>query len=66
MEHAGCAVVEVTGTSDVSVEDAIRSGLGRVGPALEWFEVAGVRSTVLGSAEPYQVVLRVGLRQVLA
>lgn len=62
MEHAGCVVTEVVGTSDESVEEAIRNGMGRAGQPLEWFEVTGVRSTVLGSAERFQVDLRVGLR----
>lgn len=63
MEHAGCIVTEVVGTSDESVEAAIQDGMGRAGQALEWFEVTGVRSTVLGSTERFQVGLRVGLRQ---
>lgn len=63
MEHAGCVVTEVVGASDESVEEAIRDGMGRAGRALEWFEVTGVRSTVLGSAERFQVDLRVGLRK---
>lgn len=63
MEHAGCVVAEVVGTSDESVEEAIRDAMGRAGHALEWFEVTSVRSTVLGSAERFQVDLRVGVRQ---
>lgn len=63
MEHAGCVVTEVVGTSDESVEDAIRDGMGRLGTVLEWFEVTGVRSTVLGSDQRFQVDLLVGCRQ---
>lgn len=62
MDHAGCVVTEVVGASDESVEEAIRDGMDRAGRCLEWFEVTGVRSTVLGSAERFQVDLRVGLR----
>ncbi|MEJ8282023.1 dodecin family protein [Pseudonocardia spirodelae] len=62
MEHADCVVTEVVGTSDESVEAAIRDGMGRAGQALEWFEVTGVRSTVLGSTERFQVGLRLGVR----
>ncbi|OLL75342.1 hypothetical protein Ae168Ps1_3743c [Pseudonocardia sp. Ae168_Ps1] len=51
------------GTSDESVEEAIRNGMVRVGQSLEWFEVTGVRSTVLGSAERFQVDLRLGVRR---
>ncbi|MEQ3550929.1 dodecin domain-containing protein [Pseudonocardia nematodicida] len=50
------------GTSNDSVEDAIRNGMDRVSQALEWFEVTGVRSTVLGSTERFQVDLRLGVR----
>lgn len=63
MEHAGCVVTEVIGSSDESVEEAIRDGMGRAGQPLEWFEVTGVRSTVLGSTERFQVDLRIGLRR---
>lgn len=63
MKYAGCVVTEVVGTSDESVEDAIRDGVGRLGALLEWFEVTGVRSTVLGSAERFRVDLRVGVRE---
>lgn len=63
MEHAQCVVTEIVGGSDESVEEAIRDGMDRAGRTLEWFEVTGVRSTVLGSADRFQVDLRVGLRQ---
>ena len=62
MDQTGCVVTDVVGTSDESVEEAIRNGVGRAGQALEWFEVTGVRSTVLGSAERFRVDLRVGVR----
>lgn len=63
MEHAGCVVTEVIGRSDESVEDAIRDGMGRAGRPPEWFEVTGVRSTVLGAAQRFQVDLRLGVRR---
>ena len=63
MDQTGCVVTDVVGTSDESVEEAIRNGVGRAGQALEWFEVTGVRSTVLGSTERFRVDLRVGVRQ---
>ncbi|MFP5069092.1 dodecin domain-containing protein [Pseudonocardia nantongensis] len=63
MTQAGCVVTEVVGRSDDSVEDAIQDGVRRIGQVLEWFELIGVRSTVLASAQRFQVDLRVGVRQ---
>ncbi|MFP5020842.1 dodecin family protein [Pseudonocardia phyllosphaerae] len=63
MEPAGCVVTEVVGTSDESVEQAIRDGMHRAGRSLDWFEVTGVRSTVSGTGGRYQVDLRVGVRE---
>lgn len=65
MNQAGCHVTEVVGTSDESVEAAIRDGMRRAtGPAdsLEWFEVTGVRSNVLGRVHRFRVDLRLGVR----
>lgn len=58
-------VAEIVGTSDESVDAAIDEGLARaVGPAelVEWVEVTGVRSNVLGGVHRYRVELRLGLR----
>lgn len=58
-------VAEVVGTSDESVDAAIDEGLARAaGPCdhVEWVEVTGVRSNVLGGMHTYRVALRLGLR----
>lgn len=58
-------VAEVVGTSDESVDAAIDDGMARVtgpGSSVEWVEVTGVRSTVLGGVHRYRVELRLGLR----
>ncbi len=59
-------VTEVVGTSDESVDAAIAEGVQRaVSPAesVEWIEVTGVRSNVLGGVHRYRVELRLGLRR---
>jgi flavin-binding protein dodecin len=58
-------VTEVVGTSDESVDAAIDEGVARaMGPSelVEWVEVTGVRSNVLGGMHRYSVELRLGLR----
>lgn len=58
-------VAEIVGTSDESVDAAIDEGVARaVGPreSVEWVEVTGVRSNVLGGMNTYRVALRLGLR----
>lgn len=58
-------VTEVVGTSDESVDAAIDEGVARaMGPrdSVEWVEVTGVRSNVLGGMHTYRVALRLGLR----
>lgn len=58
-------VAEIVGTSDESVDAAIDEGVARAaGPAqsVEWVEVTGVRSNVLGGVQRYRVELRLGLR----
>jgi dodecin len=58
-------VAEVVGTSNESVDAAIDEGVSRAaGPrgCVEWVEVTGVRSNVLGGMHRYSVALRLGLR----
>ncbi len=58
-------MAEVVGTSDESVDAAIDDGVARAaGPRdhVEWVEVTGVRSNVLGGMHTYRVALRLGLR----
>lgn len=58
-------VTEIVGTSEESVDAAIDDGVARAtGPAdhLEWVEITGVRSHVLGGMHRFSVELRLGLR----
>lgn len=69
MYEADCRVTEVVGTSDESVEAAIRDGMHQAAgstDSLEWFEVVGVRSNVLGGVHRFRVDLRLGVRTVAA
>ena len=57
-------VVELVGSSTVSIEDAIRTAVERAGRTLRnirWFEVAQTRGHVEnGEVRHFQVVLKVG------
>ncbi|MEX2578350.1 MAG: dodecin [Verrucomicrobiales bacterium] len=57
-------LVELTGTSTKSVEDAIQTALARAAESLRhirWFKVVETRGSVAdGQVEYYQVTLKVG------
>ncbi|WP_328531037.1 dodecin family protein [Nocardioides sp. NBC_00368] len=59
-------VTEIVGTSEVGLEDAIRSGLGRAAQTLrhlDWFEVTQIRGHLEeGEIQHFQVGLKVGFR----
>ena len=59
-------VTEIVGSSKTSVDDAIRSGLGRAGKTLrnlDWFEVTNVRGSLEdGAVGWFQVTMKVGFR----
>ncbi len=59
-------VTEVVGTSQESIEDAIRSGTGRAGQTvrnIDWFEVSEIRGYVRdGELDHYQVSMKLGFR----
>jgi len=71
-EHAGMAtpdehiyrVVELVGTSNASIEDAVQAAIGRAEKTLRnvrWFEVVETRGHVQdGRVAHYQVRLKVG------
>ena len=63
MDHV-YKVVELVGSSEASVDDAIKNGLARAAETLRnlrWFEVAGVRGEIRdGRATHYQVTMKVG------
>ena len=57
-------VIELVGTSEISVDEAIKNGLGRANATLKhlrWFEVVQVRGQIEGGhVGHYQVTLKVG------
>jgi dodecin len=56
-------IIEVAGSSDKSIEDAIQSAVGRASRTLRgisWFEVLQTRGQVEAGNLQYQVVLKVG------
>jgi dodecin len=56
-------IIEVAGSSENSIEEAIRSAVGRASQTLRgisWFEVLQTRGQVEGGKLNYQVVLKVG------
>jgi flavin-binding protein dodecin len=57
-------VIDLVGTSDKSIEDAIATAIARASRTmrnLRWFEVTETRGHIeQGSVSHYQVVLRVG------
>lgn len=57
-------VVELVGSSETSIEDAVQSAIGRAGATiknLRWFEVIQTRGHVEdGRVKHYQVLLKVG------
>jgi flavin-binding protein dodecin len=57
-------IIELAGSSESSIEDAIQTAIARAGRTLKnlrWFEVAQLRGHVEGGRiKHYQVVLKVG------
>lgn len=58
--------IELTGSSEAGLQQAIQSAVGRAAQTLrnlEWFEVADVRGTIWeGKVARWQVTLKVGFR----
>jgi dodecin len=56
--------VEITGTSDQSVEDAVRAAIKRAGSSvrnMRWFEVTDIRGHIAGQAlNHWQVTVKIG------
>jgi len=59
-------LIEVTGTSSNSIEEAIQNGIARVGKdhnEMRWFAVTEIRGAVQnGKASQWQVTLKIGSR----
>ena len=63
MNHVS-KVIEVIGTSDEGLEDAIRGAVARASKTVEnlqWFEVSEIRGALDGGTiERFQVMLKIG------
>ncbi len=59
-------LTELVGTSDESVEDAIKSAVKKASATvhnMDWFQVAEVRGTIRdGAVSEFQVTMKVGFR----
>lgn len=59
-------VTEIVGTSDESIEQAIRNGLGRAAQTVrnvDWFEATEIRGHASdGQVQHFQVTIKVGFR----
>lgn len=66
MSDATYRIIEVTGTSEQGVDEAIRNGVARASRTLrnlDWIEVAGIRGHLAdGQVAHYQVTMKVGFR----
>lgn len=64
MSDNGYKVTEVVGTSETSIEDAIKGAIERTAQTVRdigWFEVTETRGHVVdGKVEHFQVTLRIG------
>ena len=57
--------VEITGSSDAGVQQAIDGALAKAGQSLrniDWFEVTEIRGAIVENATHYQVTLKIGFR----
>ena len=63
MNHVA-KIIEIIGTSETGIEDAIQSAIGRAAKTvdhLQWFQVTEVRGAIKDQQiERYQVMLKVG------
>ncbi len=59
-------VTEVVGTSDESIQHAVRTAVKRANETLrnlDWFEVSEIRGTITdGNVEEFQVSVKIGFR----
>ncbi len=66
MTHHTYAVSEIVGSSETSIDDAIRSGIKTASQSLknlEWFEVDQIRGHIEGGqVGHFQVTMRLGFR----
>jgi flavin-binding protein dodecin len=58
-------LVELVGVSEVGVDDAIKSAVGRANETLkglDWFEVTETRGVINNGRVTFQVTLKIGFR----
>jgi flavin-binding protein dodecin len=64
MSNHVAKVIEVVGTSEVGIEDAIKGAVARAGKTVEnlqWFHVTEIRGALNDQGvERYQVMLKIG------
>lgn len=57
-------VIEVVGTSETGLDDAIRTAIARASKTvdnLQWFQVSEIRGSLTdGAVERFQVIMRIG------
>lgn len=62
--HNVAKVIEVVGTSETSIEDAIQGAIARASKTVEnlqWFHVTEIRGALSGDAvDRYQVMMKIG------
>lgn len=60
------AITELVGTSETSIEDAIRGAIARAGKTLkhlDWFETTDIRGHIEGGeVKHFQVTVKIGFR----
>jgi flavin-binding protein dodecin len=57
--------VEITGSSEAGIQEAIDNALAKAGKTLrhlDWFEVTGIRGGLAEGKTYYQVTLKIGFR----
>jgi len=66
MSDSVYSVSEIVGSSDESIEDAVKGAIGRASKTLhnlDWFEVSAIRGRIEDNNRcHYQVTLKVGFR----
>lgn len=59
-------LTELVGTSDTSIDEAIKSGIGKAAKTLrglDWFEVKEIRGSISNdNVSSFQVTMKVGFR----
>jgi dodecin len=64
MSHHVYKVVEIVGSSETSIEDAVQTAIGRAHETvrnLRWFEIVDTRGQIEnGKVAHYQVTLKIG------